>query len=43
MSEGFLEVHTPKIVASGTEGGTELFPVQYFERTAYLAQSPQFL
>jgi len=40
--EGFLEVHTPKIVASGTEGGTELFPVQYFERTAYLAQSPQF-
>jgi len=42
MSEGFLEVHTPKIVASGTEGGTELFPVQYFERTAYLAQSPQF-
>ncbi len=40
--EGFLEVHTPKIVASGTEGGTELFPVQYFERRAYLAQSPQF-
>ncbi|MCS6936554.1 MAG: aspartate--tRNA(Asn) ligase [Candidatus Bipolaricaulota bacterium] len=42
IQEGFLEVHTPKIVASGTEGGTELFPVQYFERTAYLAQSPQF-
>jgi nondiscriminating aspartyl-tRNA synthetase len=42
IREGFLEVHTPKIVASGTEGGTELFPVQYFERTAYLAQSPQF-
>ena len=42
VSEGFLEVHTPKIVASGTEGGTELFPMQYFERTAYLAQSPQF-
>lgn len=41
-SEGFQEIHTPKIVASGTEGGTELFPVQYFERTAYLAQSPQF-
>lgn len=40
--EGFLEIHTPKIVASGTEGGTELFRVQYFERTAYLAQSPQF-
>lgn len=41
-SEGFLEIHTPKIVAAGTEGGTELFPVQYFERTAFLAQSPQF-
>lgn len=40
--EGFLEIHTPKIVASGTEGGTELFPIQYFERQAYLAQSPQF-
>lgn len=39
---GFLEVQTPKIVATGTEGGAELFPVQYFERTAYLAQSPQF-
>ncbi|MCI2429792.1 aspartate--tRNA(Asn) ligase [Candidatus Acetothermia bacterium] len=41
-NENFQEIHTPKIVASGTEGGTELFPVQYFERTAYLAQSPQF-
>ncbi len=41
-SKGFWEIHTPKLVASGTEGGTELFPVQYFERTAYLAQSPQF-
>jgi len=38
---GFLEVHTPKIIASATEGGTELFPVVYFERDAYLAQSPQ--
>ena len=38
----FTEVHTPKIVASGTEGGAELFSVKYFERTAYLAQSPQF-
>lgn len=40
--KGFLEVHTPKIVSSGTEGGTALFPVQYFEKKAYLAQSPQF-
>ena len=38
----FLEVHTPKIVASGTEGGTQLFKVEYFEKVAYLAQSPQF-
>lgn len=41
-SQGFTEVSTPKIVASGTEGGSELFPVQYFEKPAYLAQSPQF-
>jgi len=40
--QGFLEVQTPKIVAAGTEGGTALFSVQYFERKAYLAQSPQF-
>lgn len=41
-SLGFLEVHSPKIVGSGTEGGTELFPVQYFNTQAFLAQSPQF-
>ncbi|MEO0113952.1 MAG: aspartate--tRNA(Asn) ligase [candidate division WOR-3 bacterium] len=38
----FLEVHTSKIIAQGTEGGTALFPIQYFEQKAYLAQSPQF-
>ncbi|MEO0081469.1 MAG: aspartate--tRNA(Asn) ligase [candidate division WOR-3 bacterium] len=38
----FLEVHTSKIVKAGTEGGTALFPVKYFEEQAYLAQSPQF-
>ncbi len=37
----FVEVFTPKIIATCTEGGAELFAVQYFERTAYLAQSPQ--
>ncbi len=41
-SEGFVQVFTPKIVASGTEGGTELFALEYFEEKAYLAQSPQF-
>lgn len=38
----FTEIITSKIVASGTEGGTNLFEVKYFERAAYLAQSPQF-
>lgn len=40
--EDFTQVYTPKIVAEGTEGGTELFEIKYFERKAYLAQSPQF-
>jgi nondiscriminating aspartyl-tRNA synthetase len=38
----FSEIITSKIVASGTEGGTNLFEVKYFDRVAYLAQSPQF-
>lgn len=38
----FTEIITSKIVAQGTEGGTNLFEVDYFGRTAYLAQSPQF-
>ena len=41
LSQEFLEVNTPKIVATGTEGGTELFKIEYFEREAYLNQSPQ--
>ncbi len=40
--EGFTEVTTPKIIATGTEGGTQLFSVDYFDKLAYLAQSPQF-
>ena len=40
-SEGFVEVSTPKIVAAGAEGGSTLFPIKYFDRSAYLAQSPQ--
>ncbi len=42
IGRGFTEIFTPKLVAEGAEGGTELFKVQYFEKTAYLAQSPQF-
>lgn len=40
--EGFTEIFTPKIVAEGAEGGTDMFEVKYFENKAYLAQSPQF-
>ncbi|MEM0215536.1 MAG: aspartate--tRNA(Asn) ligase [Archaeoglobaceae archaeon] len=39
--EGFIEVQTPKIVSTATEGGTELFPISYFEKEAFLNQSPQ--
>jgi len=39
--EKFVEVFTPKIIVTSTEGGAELFPVLYFERVAYLSQSPQ--
>jgi nondiscriminating aspartyl-tRNA synthetase len=41
FEKGFLEVHTPRIIASATEGGAELFSVDYFGEKAYLAQSPQ--
>ncbi|PHP45104.1 aspartate--tRNA(Asn) ligase [Methanosarcinales archaeon ex4572_44] len=40
-NEGFIEVTTPKVVATATEGGTALFPITYFEREAFLNQSPQ--
>ncbi|UCE16805.1 MAG: aspartate--tRNA(Asn) ligase [Candidatus Bathyarchaeota archaeon] len=39
--QDFIEVHTPRIIASATEGGAALFPVDYFGREAFLAQSPQ--
>jgi aspartyl-tRNA synthetase len=40
-NKGFLEFQPPCIISSASEGGTELFSVQYFEKKAYLAQSPQ--
>jgi aspartyl-tRNA synthetase len=40
-SQQFLEVHTPKIIASSSEGGTDMFKLHYFEKEAFLAQSPQ--
>jgi len=42
LKNGFIEIHTPKLVAEATEGGADLFEVKYFEKKAYLAQSPQF-
>jgi len=41
-SNDFEEIHTPKLTHSGTEGGSEMFTVNYFNRRAFLAQSPQF-
>ncbi len=41
-TEQFVELHTPKFMGSASESGAELFKVEYFDRTAYLAQSPQF-
>jgi nondiscriminating aspartyl-tRNA synthetase len=41
-ARGFVEIFTPKLVASATEGGANLFSVDYFGRPAFLAQSPQF-
>lgn len=41
FENGFLEIHTPRIIASATEGGAELFSVDYFGEEAFLAQSPQ--
>ncbi|HWX95496.1 MAG TPA: aspartate--tRNA(Asn) ligase [Solirubrobacteraceae bacterium] len=40
--ERFIELHTPKFMGSASESGAELFKVEYFDRQAYLAQSPQF-
>ncbi len=41
-AQKFIEIHTPKLMGSASESGAELFKVDYFERIAYLAQSPQF-
>ncbi len=42
VSKGLIEIQTPKLMASASESRAELFEVEYFEGTAYLAQSPQF-
>lgn len=42
QGQGFTEIHTPKIVHAGAEGGSNIFRLDYFGRKAFLAQSPQF-
>ena len=42
IDNGFIEIHTPKLMASPSESRAELFEVEYFDRKAYLSQSPQF-
>lgn len=41
LEQDFSEITTPKIIGSATEGGTELFPIMYFDREAFLVQSAQ--
>jgi aspartyl-tRNA synthetase len=41
-AQGCTELHTPKLMGTASESGAEVFKVKYFDRTAYLAQSPQF-
>ena len=41
IEEGFMEMNSPKIIASASEGGTNLFPMMYFDTPAFLSQSPQ--
>lgn len=38
----FVEIHTPKLIGTASESGSDVFEVKYFDRKAYLAQSPQF-
>lgn len=42
LQQGFREIHSPKLMGTASESGAEVFAVQYFDTTAFLAQSPQF-
>ena len=42
MQNGFIEIHSPKLMGTASESGSELFSLNYFGQKAYLAQSPQF-
>ena len=39
---GFMEIHTPKLIGAASESGSDVFELKYFDRKAYLSQSPQF-
>ena len=42
LQRGFMEIHTPKLIGTASESGADVFELKYFDRKAYLAQSPQF-
>ncbi|MBQ6815389.1 MAG: aspartate--tRNA(Asn) ligase [Lachnospiraceae bacterium] len=42
IEKNFIEIHTPKLIGAASESGADVFEVKYFDRNAYLAQSPQF-
>lgn len=42
LDHGFLEIHTPKLIGTASESGADVFELNYFDRKAYLSQSPQF-
>lgn len=42
LNESFVEIHTPKLIGTASESGSDVFEVKYFDGNAYLAQSPQF-
>jgi len=42
LANHFIEIHTPKLIGAASESGSDVFELEYFDRKAYLAQSPQF-
>jgi len=42
LDENYIEIHTPKLINTASESGSDVFALEYFDRQAYLAQSPQF-
>ena len=42
LGKNFMEIHTPKLIGAASESGSDVFELKYFDRKAYLSQSPQF-